>query len=65
VARLYRAWVHGFVLDRSDASQCRDVEALGMRAAAVDTIMRDAGAAERLARAALELAAALAGTRGA
>jgi len=57
VAALYRDWVHGFVLDVRDADQCRYVEALGMRARAVDTIMRDAAAAAGLAGAALELAA--------
>jgi LPPG:FO 2-phospho-L-lactate transferase len=56
VARLYRDWVHGFVLDARDANQCRDVEALGLRARAVDTLMRDAEAAARVARAALALA---------
>ena len=56
VARLYRDWVHGFVLDARDAGECRDVEALGLRARAVDTLMRDEDAAARLASAALELA---------
>jgi LPPG:FO 2-phospho-L-lactate transferase len=56
VARLYRDWVHGFVLDVRDADQCRDVEALGLRARAVDTLMRDAEAAAGVARAALALA---------
>jgi hypothetical protein len=53
---LYREWVSGFVLDRRDAEQSRDVEALGLRAVAVDTIMRDRDAAARLAQAALDLA---------
>jgi LPPG:FO 2-phospho-L-lactate transferase len=56
VAGLYREWVSGFVLDRRDAEQSRDVEALGLRAVAVDTIMRDRDAAARLAQAALDLA---------
>jgi len=59
VARLYRDLAGGFVLDRRDAEQVADVEALGLRARAVDTIMRDAAASEALARAALELADAL------
>jgi LPPG:FO 2-phospho-L-lactate transferase len=56
VARLYRSWAHAFLLDTRDASQCPDVVALGMRVRAIDTIMRDAEAAARIARAALDLA---------
>jgi LPPG:FO 2-phospho-L-lactate transferase len=56
VARLYRDWVQGFVLDARDAEQARDVEALGLRVRVLDTLMRDAEAAARVARAALELA---------
>jgi LPPG:FO 2-phospho-L-lactate transferase len=59
VARLYRDLAHGFVLDSRDADQLADVEALGLRALAVDTILRDVAAAESLARAALGLAVAL------
>ena len=59
VAGLYRGLVGGFVIDRRDARQAPDVEALGIRAVAVDTIMRDRAAAARLARAALELAHSL------
>jgi LPPG:FO 2-phospho-L-lactate transferase len=59
VARLYRDFADGFVLDERDARERADVEALGLRARAVDTIMRDAAAAARLAEVALELAAAL------
>ncbi len=59
VAGLYREWVDGFVLDRRDAEQTGDVEALGLRAVAVDSIMRDRDAAARLAQAALDLAHAL------
>jgi len=58
VAALYRDWIHAFVLDERDAAQVPDVEALGLRARACDTIMRDAEAARRLAEFALELAAA-------
>jgi LPPG:FO 2-phospho-L-lactate transferase len=63
VAALYRGWVHGFVLDARDAGQVGDVESLGLRARAVDTIMRDATAAARLASAALALADEIAGGR--
>jgi LPPG:FO 2-phospho-L-lactate transferase len=65
VAALYRDWVHGFLLDARDAAQAPDVEALGLRARACDTIMRDAGAAARLAREALALADELAAAAGA
>jgi LPPG:FO 2-phospho-L-lactate transferase len=57
VARHYREWVQGFVLDERDAAQADDVRALGLRARVLDTLMVDAAAAERVARAALELAA--------
>jgi LPPG:FO 2-phospho-L-lactate transferase len=60
VAGLYRGVAHGFVLDERDSDQCRDVEALGLRARAVDTLMRDADAAARVAAAALALAGELA-----
>jgi LPPG:FO 2-phospho-L-lactate transferase len=56
VARLYRGLAAGFVLDARDAGQAGDVEALGLRALATDTIMRDAAASEALARATLGLA---------
>ncbi len=56
VARLYRDLARGFVLDVRDADSLADVEALGLRALAVDTIMRDAAASEALARATLGLA---------
>ncbi len=59
VAALYREWMDGFVLDQRDASQARDVEALGLRARVVDTLMRDVAAAARLAEAALQLTDAL------
>ncbi len=56
VARLYADWCHGFVLDQRDAEQLRDVEALGLAARAVDTLMRDVAISEALARTCLELA---------
>ena len=59
VARLYRDLARGFVLDSRDEQQLADVEAQGLRALAVDTIMRNAAAAEALANAALDLADAL------
>jgi LPPG:FO 2-phospho-L-lactate transferase len=59
VAGLYRGLAHGFVIDQRDASQAADVEALGLACRVTETLMRDAAAAEALARAALELARAL------
>jgi LPPG:FO 2-phospho-L-lactate transferase len=56
VARLYAPWCHGFVLDQRDAEQVPDVEALGLAARAVDTLMRDVAISEALARACLALA---------
>lgn len=59
VARLYADFLDGFVLDARDAAQAPAIEALGLRALAVDTIMRDAAASRRLAEAVLEFAGSL------
>ena len=59
VAGLYRGIARGFVLDQRDAALAPDIEALGLRTAVVDTLMRDAAAATRVAGAALALAATL------
>jgi len=56
VAGLYRDWIHGFVLDERDAAEEPDVRALGLATATLDTLMRDAEAAARVASAALTLA---------
>lgn len=59
VAGLYRGIAGGFVLDERDARLAPEVEALGLRTVVVDTIMRDAAAAARVAEAALGLASRL------
>jgi len=59
VAGLYTGLAHGFVIDERDAAQASDVEALGLRARAVDTLMRDVSVAAQLAETALELAESL------
>ena len=59
VARLYASFVNGFVLDRRDEAELPDIEALGIRARCVETLMRDTGVAAALARSALDLAEAL------
>jgi LPPG:FO 2-phospho-L-lactate transferase len=56
VAALYGDLLDGYLLDTRDAAQIRDVEALGVRARAVDTLMRSPEVAAELARSALELA---------
>ncbi|HEX5067388.1 MAG TPA: 2-phospho-L-lactate transferase [Myxococcota bacterium] len=58
VAGMYRGQADGFVLDTRDAAQLRDVEALGLRAVAVDTLMRNPEIAAGVARAALALCGA-------
>lgn len=56
-AAAYRGLAGGFVIDERDAAMASRIEAdLGMRVAAVDSIMTDDDAAERLARAVLDLA---------
>ncbi len=56
VAGFYRDWMHGFVIDERDAALAADVEALGLRCKVVDTLMRDVGVSESLARTTLTLA---------
>lgn len=56
VARHYADVVDAYVLDDRDAAQRDAVAALGLRVAATDSMMVDANAAERLARATLEVA---------
>jgi len=56
VARLYCDWVTALLIDERDADQAADVEALGLRVGVADTLMGDAAGAERVARAALDLA---------
>jgi LPPG:FO 2-phospho-L-lactate transferase len=55
VANHYRELCSAYVLDDQDADQLDAVRALGLSAAATDSIMVDAEAAARLARVALEL----------
>ena len=59
VAGHYRDLIAGFVLDQRDAEQLADVEALGVRALATDTLMRNRSVSARLAKATLELAESL------
>lgn len=63
VAGLYAGLAHGYVLDRRDAGQADDVEALGLRAVVTETLMRDDAVAEALARECLALASQLADAR--
>jgi len=55
VAEHYAGLLGGFVVDKVDAELAPRVEALGFRVAVTDTVMTDDGAAEKLARVALEL----------
>ncbi len=59
VAGLYRGLAQGFVFDQIDAAQLGDIEALGLRAIATQTLMTDVERSRRLAATALELALAL------
>ena len=58
VAELYRGIAKAMLIDSVDEAQVADIEALGLRARAVDTLMKTPEIARRVARAALELAAA-------
>jgi len=54
VARYYKDWVDGFVLDAEDAGLARDIETLGLRVRVADTMMRNDTDKCRLARQVLE-----------
>ena len=56
VAGLYAPWMDGFVIDARDAEQVADVEALGLRCRAVDSMMVTPEVAAALADTALALA---------
>jgi len=56
VARIYAPLIDAFVLDSADVALGPDVEALGIRTLATDTIMTDDASRERLAHAVLEFA---------
>jgi len=49
VARYYKEWVDGFVLDAQDAAFAGDIAALGMRVRVADTMMRNDTDKRRLA----------------
>jgi len=58
VAALYRDLCDGFVIDRRDAEQAADIQALGLRVSVTETLMRSAEVARALAQTSLELARA-------
>ena len=59
VAELYRGLIDAFVIDERDAGLAADIEAMGIRTRVLDTIMGDVAVAQRLAEAALSLAASI------
>jgi LPPG:FO 2-phospho-L-lactate transferase len=54
VARYYKDWVDGFVLDAQDACLAREIESLGMKVRVADTMMRNDDDKRRLAAQVLE-----------
>lgn len=50
VARYYKDWSDGFVLDAQDAGLARDIAALGLKVKVADTMMRNDADKRRLAR---------------
>src|SRR5689334_18578843 len=59
VAQFYRGLIDALVLDRSDRSLCRSIEALGVRTMLTDTVMRDHRMQSSLARSVIETARSL------
>ena len=62
VARYYKTWANGFVLDKQDAALAPDIEALGMRVRVANTMMRNDDDKRRLAAEMLEFVDELAKT---
>jgi LPPG:FO 2-phospho-L-lactate transferase len=56
VARFYRDWIDGFVFDELDRKLSREIEALGLEAFTLDTMMVNAEVSEQVARASLAVA---------
>ncbi len=56
VARFYADWMDGFVIDARDTALLPEIEALGLEADALDTLMVDAEVARRVAAATLDVA---------
>jgi len=54
VARCYKGWIDGFVLDSQDAALGPEITALGMRVRVADTMMRNDDDKRRLAAEVLE-----------
>lgn len=63
VARYYKEWVDGFVLDAQDAGLAADITALGMRVKVADTMMRNDADKRRLAAEVLDFVDELAVSR--
>ena len=59
VARTYDGLIHGIVIDQKDAGQASEIEGMGIRVLATETVMRDQADQERLARETLDFARAL------
>jgi len=59
VAKLYRGLIDALLIDERDAALAPDIEAMGIRTHALDTIMGDVAVAQQLAEAALSLAESL------
>ena len=59
VAQFYRGLIDALVLERSDRSLCRPIEALGIRTMVTDTIMQDRRMQTSLARSVIETARSL------
>jgi LPPG:FO 2-phospho-L-lactate transferase len=58
VARLYRGFCRGMVIDRRDAALAREIESLGLSVRVEETLMRTSEIAAALAKSVLQLAGA-------
>jgi LPPG:FO 2-phospho-L-lactate transferase len=59
VAEFYRGLIDAIAIDERDAAMAADIEAMGIRTRLLDAIMGNVAGAQRLAEAALALAASL------
>lgn len=56
VAKLYKQWLNGIVIDNKDIEECKLIESLGIKVAVTDIMMRDDSSKRSVAEKVLEFA---------